>query len=274
MVPTAGDAQSVPSAEVVESVSELDYEDYFNPAWFNDETFVEEVFTYGETSIVLCGLSWNTVQSGAGYSRIGHTLWAAGHFLANFLYHHPGLIQGKRILEIGCGLGLTGLLAGKLAGNPGNVVLTDGDENILDALQRNIDRNFPERTPTEPGPRSNSPQRPACSVLSWGEAVEEFRKQYGQFDVIIGADVLYTEASLESLVATFCLLLNSEANSIVLIAFQTQYGGRLRDTFLGIASERLIGEQLEWNSSEVKLLKSSRNDDPVDLELWRLTWKH
>lgn len=103
MVPTAGDALSVSSAEVVKSELELDYEEYFNPAWFNDEPFVEEVFTYGDISIILCGLSWNTIQSGAGYSHIGHTLWAASHFLANFLYHHPGLIQGKHILELGKG---------------------------------------------------------------------------------------------------------------------------------------------------------------------------
>lgn len=162
-------------------------------------------------------------------------------------------------------------MAGKLVGNPGNVVLTDGDKNILDALQQNIDRNFPEGTPTERGLRSDS-QRPTCSVLVWGEAVEEFQKQHGQFDVIIGADVLYSEASLKPLVATFCLLLNSEADAIILVAFQTQYGGRLRDVFLGIASEHLTGEQLEWNSAEVKLLKSSK-DDPVDLELWQLRRK-
>jgi len=80
---------------------QVDYEDYFNPAWFLDEQFMKQTFSYGSVGVDLSGLSWDAVQSGAGYNRIGHTLWAAGHTLAQYLADNPLEVSNKRVLEVG-----------------------------------------------------------------------------------------------------------------------------------------------------------------------------
>jgi len=99
MVPVLGDTCLFRSTN--ESLDGHSPEDFFNPTLFNDEPFVEEVFQYGKIAITLYGYSWSTVQSSAGLSHIGHTLWAASHYLADYLFHHPETVKGKRVLEVG-----------------------------------------------------------------------------------------------------------------------------------------------------------------------------
>src|SRR6218665_507302 len=167
---------------------------------------------------------------------------------------------------IGCGLGLTGLVVSKLVDNPSDVVLTDGDRNILDALQLNIDFNFPVIASDETGSQLLCRQ-PVCGELFWGERIEDFKQMHGQFDLIIGADVLYSNNSLEPLVCTACALMKTNGNSRILFAFQNKYGGYLLDNLLRIASKYcLVSRRLEWTSLEVKLLQSSE-DENLGLEL-------
>lgn len=168
---------------------------------------------------------------------------------------------------VGCGLGLTGLVVSKIVDNPADVVLTDGDRNILDALQLNIDWNFPIVAPNETGSQMNCRQ-PVCAELFWGERTEDFKQMHGQFDLIIGADILYSENSLEPLICTACALMKANGKSRILFAFQTKYGGHLLDRLLRIASKYcLVSRRLEWTSLEVKLLQSSQ-DENLALELW------
>lgn len=71
-------------------------------------------------------------ELGQQLDSTGLTMWRAGEDLGRYLYERcASLFQGgegrKRVLELGCGLGLCGILAARL--NPhGVVVLTDGDE--------------------------------------------------------------------------------------------------------------------------------------------------
>jgi len=82
--------------------------------------------------------------------------------------------HGKRVLEVGAGLGLPGMCAASLGAK---VTLTDLPE-VLSLLQWNVEAN--------PHVSSN------CSVvpLSWGS---DDGVRLGKFDVIIGADVVYWE---------------------------------------------------------------------------------
>lgn len=252
-----------------EDVMEYTYEDYFNPTWFRDEPFIQERFEYGDIDIILSGIPWITVQTGAAYTRIGHTLWAAGHILADYLLHNQIILQGKRILELGCGLGLTGLVVSKLIDNPSKVVLTDGDSNILDALQLNIETNFPNSFSVIGQDNHVQFSGPFCDVLYWGENVKRFKEKYGEFDLIIGADVLYTENSIGPLLDTVTTLMNHEKGSKLLLAFQLKYGGRLKESLLQMANRcHLIAIQVNWKSQETRLLDFSHEEEDCVVELW------
>lgn len=77
-------------------------------------------------------------ELGQQLDSTGLTMWRAGEDLGRYLYEKRGGLfkggqGGRHVLELGCGLGLCGILAARL--NPhGVVVLTDGDELTMDKV--------------------------------------------------------------------------------------------------------------------------------------------
>jgi predicted nicotinamide N-methyase len=65
--------------------------------------------------------------------------WAGGQALARYLLDHPELVAGKRVLDLGCGSGLTAI-APMLAG-AGSVLAADIDEVALVAVAINAAAN-------------------------------------------------------------------------------------------------------------------------------------
>jgi predicted nicotinamide N-methyase len=65
--------------------------------------------------------------------------WAGGQALARYLLDHPELVAGKRVLDLGCGSGLTAI-APMLVG-AASVLAADIDEVALIALALNAEAN-------------------------------------------------------------------------------------------------------------------------------------
>ena len=105
--------------------------------------------------------------SSASWSLFGQ-LWPAGQILANAMSVIP--IAGRRILEIGCGLGLSSLVLQRRAAD-----ITASDHHPLadSFLKHNADLNFLKR--------------PTYVDLSWNKP----HTTLGRFDLIIGSDILY-----------------------------------------------------------------------------------
>jgi hypothetical protein len=85
----------------------------------------------------------------AVWKSTGLTLWKASLYLCQYQVENPHLFQG-RVLELGAGLGLNGILGWKMmcafpsesAGDYENsVCITDGDSDTLVHLRENIQRN-------------------------------------------------------------------------------------------------------------------------------------
>ena len=105
--------------------------------------------------------------SSASWSLFGQ-LWPAGQVLANAMSVIP--IAGRRILEIGCGLGLSSMVLQRRGAD-----ITASDHHPLAAsfLKHNADINF---------------LKPLIYVdLSW----QKPHATLGTFDLIIGSDILY-----------------------------------------------------------------------------------
>ena len=49
------------------------------------------------------------------WQSTGLTLWRASHYLCEYQVEHPELFSNKRVLELGAGLGLNGILAWRLS---------------------------------------------------------------------------------------------------------------------------------------------------------------
>jgi predicted nicotinamide N-methyase len=74
------------------------------------------------------------------HNDVALRLWEAGATLAEFLLQDPCLVKGKRVVELGAGVGLTGLVAAGCCGAL-SVRLTDYTDASLDNLRHNVSMN-------------------------------------------------------------------------------------------------------------------------------------
>lgn len=111
-------------------------------------------------------------------------LWPSALGMAEYLMEHKEFIQGKEVLEVGCGLGFPGIVAHHLGGQ---VHMTDYLPDALDLVQLNWQLNF--------GQKANA------SLLDWRSATPEF-----EADVVLASDVAYEKRAFEPLLDAFRVL--------------------------------------------------------------------
>lgn len=101
------------------------------------------------------------------------------------------------MLELGSGVGLNGLLAGKYCSS---VILSDYHEVILDILKKNV--KYSECPETR------------VAKLEWGkDSIRSILKESGAhgIDVVIGADIIFWPASIQGLVSTLKVILHQSS---------------------------------------------------------------
>lgn len=99
----------------------------------------------------------------------GVALWPAAIALAHDLVSRADELRGRRVLELGAGTGLPGIVAASLGAR---VVQTDRDELAMSACKRNCVRNSVEAV-----------EHRLADWTCWDDA--------GRYDWIIGSDILY-----------------------------------------------------------------------------------
>ncbi|CAM9972697.1 unnamed protein product [Ectocarpus sp. 8 AP-2014] len=169
--------------------------------------------------------------------------------MARFMWQHRRWFAGKRVVELGAGLGLCGVLASKLC-TGGTVVITDGGEEFtdaaLDALRANLVKNscnLLAQSPARNGSNAavgggdaaaaaaaESGARVALEKLTWGEHEaflrrngggsdrttdgvndEDHQEGRGGFDFVVAADVIYEEEGVSPLLRTVVDILRLRA---------------------------------------------------------------
>lgn len=122
-----------------------------------------------------------SVISGAGTT--GLRTWEAALHLGSYLISSPdrtSLVSGKKVLELGAGTGLLAMICATYL-NADQVVATDGDEGVIEALKENAACNELKAPMT-------------MRQLWWGRAIkgtwldEKFAPH--ACDLVIGADVV------------------------------------------------------------------------------------
>eukprot|EP00984_Skeletonema_dohrnii_P024182 scaffold13285_cov87-Skeletonema_dohrnii-CCMP3373.AAC.1 len=144
----------------------------------------------------------------------GVTLWQAAPRLSEYLQAQPDILLQKRVLEVGAGLGLCGITAHWLGAK--EVIMTDGDSHALKQMRANVNSNC--KSATGDGDDVDH-STITCRQLLWGTAhAQKFFENNGQqnYDIILGADVIYTESSIEPLLDTVACLLQKPDGRFVL----------------------------------------------------------
>ncbi len=150
-------------------------------------------FVFGSTSIKLARpadperllddpevLAWNELDD---YMPYWAALWPGDYLLAEAFSRDTGVRKGGSVLEIGCGLGLAGLVA---LGAGMEVCFSDYDEAPFDFIAKSIVASGFEDLPY------------SFARVDWRRPSEH------RFDLVLGADVLY-ERQMAEQIARFLL---------------------------------------------------------------------
>lgn len=193
--------------DTIDEEPERDFFDPFSPN--NEETF-EYSFPLNEKTdetldIELKGYSHD---SDVVWKSTGLAVWRAADFFGRWMIERRTELlprENQRILELGSGLGLNGILV-HLLDPSSRVFLTDGDSEALVHLKRNIELN--RRSTLVSGHQ-----------LIWGrESSTAFRERYcGRFNLILASDIIYVESIIEPLWDTIINLM--ETGGLFVMAF-------------------------------------------------------
>lgn len=135
--------------------------------------FVPEVRMHSAEAVIPL---WETMESAAGEPGLSPPFWAfpwaGGQALARHILDHPGLVAGRRVLDLASGGGLVAIAAA-LAG-ASDVVANDIDPYAAAAVTRNAQANG---------------VRVTCCL---GDLLAEDAFEMSSVDVVLAGDVFYS----------------------------------------------------------------------------------
>lgn len=136
-------------------------------------------------------------------------LWASAIGLSRYLVDNQEFVKRKDVLEIGCGLGLPAIVAGRLGA--AYTIATDYLPEALDFAQLNWEQNLPL-------------ENVEFTVLDWRNIPENFGKraekvgeeapQY-KADILLAADVAYEKRAFEPLLNAFHQLVKPDGQILI-----------------------------------------------------------
>ncbi|XP_031287171.1 protein N-lysine methyltransferase METTL21A [Pistacia vera] len=129
------------------------------------------------------------------FDLTGQLVWPGAMLMNDYISKNAELLQGSSIIELGSGVGITGILCSRFCRE---VVLTDHNDEVLKILKKNIDLH-------------TSMENPSCKAglgvekLEWGNSdqINQILHKYsGGFDLILGADICFQQSSIPPLFDT------------------------------------------------------------------------
>lgn len=187
----------------------------------------------------------------ANLFNVGGAVWHASELAVDFLTANPSIVSGRRVVEVGAGCGLLGMVAA-LRCDARSVVLTDLAQ-VCPLLEANVAAHFgwaggsssprgrdagkgvPCDGDGEHCAAATLPSRPVVEPLLWGSQEEARRVlQHGPFDVVLGSDVVYNMDLAEPLLET----LEALASDGALVLLSQANRGNCVQGFHGLAQER------------------------------------
>ncbi|XP_072997290.1 uncharacterized protein [Typha latifolia] len=158
-------------------------------SFFVDRNYELTTFTFGSHVLnLLCLRSAST-----DYDLTGQLVWPGAVLLNNYLSQHAEILEGCSVIELGSGVGITGILCSRFCQE---VLLTDHNEEVLEIMKKNIEL--------------HSSSVLTAEKLEWGNCdhiIQILEKHPKGFDLILGADICFQQSSISHLFDTVKKLL-------------------------------------------------------------------
>jgi len=164
------------------------------------------------------------------FGKLGGSVWYTAVALAQYLAMDPVKIKNKRILELGAGVGIPGIVASKCGaksvtlsefgfdGEVDGILIEDkvGDKRLLpSALLSNLKYNL----------MLNECKQATVRHLDWydySNNTTSLMSKQDNYDLIIGSDLVNWEDDVIPLIETLKYFLSSNSSCQALIALQTE----------------------------------------------------
>ena len=155
--------------------------------------------------------------------------YQAGFSLAEWCYKNKGKINGKLVLELGSGIGLTGICVISTC-SPKRYTFSDCHSSVLDMLVKNVRLNLAKHEDTkvesnrtvewrEESYRTNYETTDVrITRLAWSSVEEScVNASWGNPDVVLAADVIYDETLFNGFVEALKVFI-TRSNALVIVA--------------------------------------------------------
>ncbi|KAJ6905434.1 hypothetical protein NC652_023245 [Populus alba x Populus x berolinensis] len=153
-------------------------------SFFINDNYRLTTFTFGSQVIELLCLH----SASTDFDLTGQLVWPGALLLNDYLAKNAEMLQGCSIIELGSGVGVTGILCSRFCPQ---LLLTDHNDEIL---KKNIELCASSENP-------NCCAELAAEKLEWGNSdhIDQILQRYSRgFDLILGADIYILVAFLLS----------------------------------------------------------------------------
>jgi predicted nicotinamide N-methyase len=185
------------------------------------------------------------------HNEVGLRAWEAGYFLTEFILCKPESVDGLRLVELGAGLGFTGMAAAYVS-QSSQIVLTDCSRDVLDNLSHGVALN-------------SLSARVAVKDLDWTIGGKAAKEIVGDVDAVFAADVLYDPVYVPPFVEVVAAFLDSAATLNVAYIAATLRNPATLELFFDEVSRRKIPifeSDYSWREVLWKKTHAPQADEP------------
>ncbi|XP_040840341.1 protein N-lysine methyltransferase METTL21A [Ochotona curzoniae] len=190
----------------------------------------------------------HTIQIRQDWRHLGvaAVVWDAAVVLSTYLEMGAVELRGCSAVELGAGTGLVGIVAALLGAQ---VTITDR-KVALEFLKANVEANLPPHV--QP--------KAVVKELTWGQNLASFSP--GEFDLILGADIIYLEETFTDLLQTLDHLCSER--SVILLACRIRYERDSR--FLAMLQRQFSVSQVHYDpEKDVHIYKAQKSSQKEEL---------
>lgn len=159
-------------------------------SFFVNRDYELATFTFGSHVLHLHCLQ----SASTDYDLTGQIVWPGAMLLNNYLSENSGILEGQSVIELGSGIGITGILCSRFCRE---VVLTDHSDEVLEIINKNIELQSSSQNQSSAGLTAEK--------LDWGnnDQISQILHKYPKgFDIILGADICFQQSSVPLLFST------------------------------------------------------------------------